>query len=36
VRFATLDSIDVVVTDSGIDAADHKALVAAGIEVVVA
>jgi DeoR family fructose operon transcriptional repressor len=36
VRFATLDSIDVIVTDSGIAAADQRALVAAGIEVVVA
>ena len=36
VRFATLDSIDVLVTDSGIDAQDRRALEQAGIEVVVA
>ena len=36
VRFATLDSIDVLVTDSGIDHADRRVLEQAGIEVVVA
>jgi DeoR family fructose operon transcriptional repressor len=36
VRFATLDSIDVLVTDSAIDAKDRRVLEQAGIEVVVA
>jgi DeoR family fructose operon transcriptional repressor len=36
VRFATLDSLDVLVTDSDIEPADRRALEAAGIEVVVA
>ena len=36
VRFATLDSLDVLVTDSDIEAADRRALESAGIEVVVA
>ena len=36
VRFATLDSIDVLVTDSAIDAKDRRALEQAGIEVVIA
>ncbi|WP_374456519.1 DeoR/GlpR family DNA-binding transcription regulator [Nocardioides sp.] len=36
VRFATLDSIDVLVTDSGIESADRRALEHAGIEVVIA
>jgi DeoR family fructose operon transcriptional repressor len=36
VRFATLDSLDVLVTDSDIEAADRRALEAAGIEVVIA
>ena len=36
VRFATLDSIDVLVTDSDIEPADRRALEQAGIEVVVA
>ena len=36
VRFATLDSIDVLVTDSDIDPAERRALEGAGIEVVVA
>ena len=35
-RFAALDEIDVLVTDSGIDAADREAFEAAGPEVVVA
>jgi len=36
VRFATLDSIDVLVTDSDVEPADRRALETAGIEVVVA
>jgi DeoR family fructose operon transcriptional repressor len=36
VRFATLDSIDVLVTDSDVEPADRRALEGAGIEVVVA
>ena len=36
VRFATLDSVDVLVTDSGIDTQDRRALEQAGIEVVIA
>ncbi|WP_245734831.1 DeoR/GlpR family DNA-binding transcription regulator [Nocardioides exalbidus] len=36
VRFATLDSVDVLVTDSDIEAADRRALENAGIEVVIA
>ena len=36
VRFATLDSLDVLVTDSAIEVADRRALEAAGIEVVIA
>jgi DeoR family transcriptional regulator, fructose operon transcriptional repressor len=36
VRFATLDSIDVLVTDSDVEPADRRALESAGIEVVVA
>jgi DeoR family fructose operon transcriptional repressor len=36
VRFATLDSLDVLVTDSDIEAADRRALESAGIEVVIA
>ena len=36
VRFATLDSLDVLVTDSDVEPADLRALESAGIEVVVA
>ena len=36
VRFATLDSLDVLVTDSDVEPADRRALESAGIEVVVA
>jgi DeoR family fructose operon transcriptional repressor len=36
VRFATIDQLDVVVTDPGIDAGDRSALERAGIEVIVA
>ena len=36
VRFATIDQLDVVVTDTGIDAGDRSALERAGIEVIVA
>ena len=36
VRFATLDGIDVLVTDSDIEPADRRALEGAGVEVVVA
>ena len=36
VRFATLDSLDVLVTDSGISSKDRRALEQAGIEVVIA
>ena len=36
VRFATLDSLDVLVTDSDVESADRRALEGAGIEVVVA
>jgi DeoR family fructose operon transcriptional repressor len=36
VRFATLDSLDVLVTDSDIEPQDRRALEAAGIEVVIA
>ena len=36
VRFATLDGVDALVTDSDIDAADRRALEQAGIEVVIA
>jgi DeoR family transcriptional regulator, fructose operon transcriptional repressor len=36
VRFATLDSLDVLVTDSDVEPADLRALEGAGIEVVVA
>jgi DeoR family fructose operon transcriptional repressor len=36
IRFASLDEVDVVVTDGGIDAADREAFEAAGPEVVVA
>ena len=36
IRFAALDEIDVLVTDSGIEAADREAFEAAGPEVVVA
>ena len=36
VRFATLDGVDVLVTDSDIEAADRRALEQAGIEVVIA
>ncbi len=36
VRFATLDSLDVLVTDSDIEATDRNALESAGIEVVIA
>jgi DeoR family transcriptional regulator, fructose operon transcriptional repressor len=36
VRFATLDSLDVLVTDSDVEPADRRALETAGIEVVVA
>jgi DeoR family fructose operon transcriptional repressor len=36
VRFATLDSLDVLVTDSDVEPADRRALEDAGIEVVVA
>ena len=36
VRFATLDSLDVLVTDSDIEPSDRRALESAGIEVVVA
>jgi DeoR family transcriptional regulator, fructose operon transcriptional repressor len=36
IRFAALDEVDVVVTDSGIDAASREAFEAAGPEVVVA
>ncbi len=36
VRFATIEQLDVLVTDAGIDAADRAALERAGVEVVVA
>ena len=36
VRFATLDGIDVLVTDSDVEPADRRALEGAGVEVVVA
>ncbi|TNM47184.1 DeoR/GlpR transcriptional regulator [Nocardioides albidus] len=36
VRFATLDEIDVLVTDTGLRTADGKSLTAAGVEVVTA
>lgn len=36
VRFATLEEVDVLVTDSGISPADQKTFEAAGVEVVVA
>jgi DeoR family fructose operon transcriptional repressor len=36
VRFATLDGVDALVTDSDIEPADRRALEQAGIEVVVA
>ena len=36
VRFVTLDGVDVLVTDNGIDSADRRALEQAGIEVVIA
>jgi DeoR family fructose operon transcriptional repressor len=36
IRFAALDEVDVVVTDSGVDRADREAFEAAGPEVVVA
>lgn len=36
VRFATLDQVDTIVTDDGIEPADLRALEAAGVEVVVA
>ena len=36
IRFATLDGVDVLVTDSDIDAADRRSLESAGIEVVIA
>lgn len=35
-RFAPLDRVDVLVTDDGISSTDHKALLEAGLEVVVA
>ena len=35
-RFASLSDIDVLITDAGIEAADHRAFEKAGIEVVVA
>jgi DeoR family fructose operon transcriptional repressor len=35
-RFATLDEVDVLVTDAGISTADHKELTEAGLEVTVA
>lgn len=36
VRFATIEQLDVLVTDAGVDAADRTALERAGVEVVVA
>lgn len=36
VRFATLDEVDIVVTDASIEPEDHTRLVEAGVEVVVA
>ena len=36
IRFATLDGVDVLVTDSDIDAADRRSLESAGVEVVIA
>ena len=35
-RFAALGSVDVLVTDSDIDAADRRSLESAGVEVVIA